>query len=356
MLLYHPRRFRLAFSNPSWSRIVGAAPFATVTMNIDHVVALPAASRATASNGSHTLTAVARDAAGNATTSSNVMVTVANGAAPTILFQEGFENASLNLRGWYDNTTPLLSTAEHVTGSASSIEYKFNQSATTPTAGSALRHKFQPSDSVYLSYWVKYSANWVGSQQSYHPHEFHFLTTLDPDWSGLSFNYLTTYVEQNGGTPLIAIQDGLNVDQTKIGVNLTAVTEARGVAGCNGSSDGYPDNCYSNGTAFVNEKKWKAAVQYFTDSPGAFYKNDWHFVEAYVKMNSISAGKGVNDGVVQYWFDGQLIIDRHNVLLRTGARASMQFNQFVIAPYIGDGSPVTQSMWIDNLSVATGRF
>jgi hypothetical protein len=44
------------------------------------------------------------------------------------------------------------------------------------------------------------------------------------------------------------------------------------------------------------------------------------------------------------------------VLLRTGARASMQFNQFVIAPYIGDGSPVTQSMWIDNLSVATGRF
>ena len=30
----------------------------------------------------------------------------------------------------------------------------------------------------------------------------------------------------------------------------------------------------------------------------------------------------------------------------------MQFNQFVIAPYIGDGSPVTQSLWIDNLRVA----
>jgi hypothetical protein len=310
----------------------------------------------TASNGSHTLTAVARDAAGNVTTSSNVMVTVSNGTPPTILFQEGFENASLNLRGWYDNTTPLLSTAEHVTGSASSIEYKFNQAATAPTAGSALRHKFQPSDSVYLSYWVKYSANWVGSQKLYHPHEFHFLTTLDPDWSGLSFTSLTAYVEQTGGTPVIQIQDGLNVDQTKIGVNLTALTESRGVAGCNGSSDGYPDSCYSNGTAYTNEKKWKASVQYFTDSPGAFYKNDWHFVEAYVKMNSVAAGKGVNDGVVQYWFDGQLIIDRHNVLLRTGARASMQFNQFVIAPYIGDGSPITQSMWIDNLSVATGRF
>jgi hypothetical protein len=167
---------------------------------------------------------------------------------------------------------------------------------------------------------------------------------------------LTTYIEQTGGTPLIGIQDGLNVDQTKIGVNLTAVTESRGVAGCNGSSDGYPDNCYSNGSAYTNEKKWKAPAQYFTDSPGAFYKNDWHFVEAYVKMNSIAAGKGVNDGVVQYWFDGQLIIDRHDVLLRTAVNAAMQFNQFVIAPYIGDGSPVTQSMWIDNLTVATAKF
>ena len=286
-------------------------------------------------------------------------MTVSNTAsgppAGTLLFQEGFDDSNLSARGWYDNTTPLLSTTEHVTGSASSIEYKFNQGATSPTTGSALRHKFTPSDSVYLKYWVKYSANWVGSQRPYHPHEFHFLTTLDADWSGLSFDRLTTYIEQNAGTPLIGIQDGANVDQTKIGVNLTAVTEARGVAGCNGSSDGYPDNCYSNGTAYVNEKKWTAPAQYFTDSPGAFYKNDWHLVEAYVKMNSIAAGKGVNDGVVQYWFDGQLIIDRHNVLLRTGINAAMQFNQFVIAPYIGDGSPVTQSFWIDGLLVGTGK-
>jgi len=202
---------------------------------------------------------------------------------------------------------------------------------------------------------VKYSPNWVGSQKTYHPHEFHFLTTYDGDWSGLSFDYLTTYVEQNGGTPLIGIQDGSNIDQSKIGVNLAGVTEKRGVAGCNGSSDGYPDNCYSNGTQYVNEKKWRAGQQYFTDSPGASYKSDWHFVEAFVKMNSIAGGKGINDGVVQYWFDGQLIIDHHDVLLRTAANASMQFSQFVIAPWIGDGSPVTQTFWIDNLTVATAK-
>ena len=72
-------------------------------------------------------------------------------------------------------------------------------------------------------------------------------------------------------------------------------------------------------------------------------------------MNSIVAGKGINNGVVQYWFDGQLLIDHHDVLLRTGANATMQFNQLVIAPYIGDGSPVTQSMWIDTLTVGTGK-
>jgi hypothetical protein len=195
----------------------------------------------------------------------------------------------------------------------------------------------------------------VGSQKPYHPHEFHFLTNRDDVWSGLSSTHLTTYIEQNGGTPLLGIQDGENIDQANIGVNLTAVTENRGVAGCNGSSDGYADNCYVLGGKYVNEKKWNATSQYFGDTPGAFYKNDWHFVEAYLKLNTISGGKGVNDGVAQYWFDGQLVIDRRNVLLRTGANATMQFNQFVIAPYIGDGSPVTQSLWIDNLTVATGR-
>ena len=74
-----------------------------------------------------------------------------------------------------------------------------------------------------------------------------------------------------------------------------------------------------------------------------------------LRERMIVGGKGVNDGIVQYWFDGRPVIDRHDVLLRTGANPTMQFNQLVIAPYIGDGSPVAQSMWIDDLTVATGR-
>ena len=278
-----------------------------------------------------------------------VVLAACTGAAPTqsVFFQEGFDTPDLARRGWYEATRPLLS-PEHAGSSGQSIEYRFDAGATKPTAGSPLRKKFPPSDSIYFSCSVKYSGNWVGSQKPYHPHEFQVLTTLDDDWAGLSFTHLTVYVEENGGTPLVAIQDGKNVDQAQIGKNLAATTEHRSVAGCNGSGDRYPDNCYRAAEGFVNEKKWRAPSKYFADSR-------WHFVEAYVKLNTVVGGKGVTDGIVQYWFDRQLVIDHHDVLLRTGANASMQFNQFVLAPYIGDGSPVAQSMWIDDLAVGGSR-
>jgi hypothetical protein len=275
---------------------------------------------------------------------------LAAAAAPSgrVFFQETFDTPDLAARGWYDNTRPSLSSAEHAGGGGGSIEYRFLAGATKPTAGSPMRRTFGPSDAVYLSYHVKYSANWVGSQKPYHPHEFHLLTTADDRWAGLSFTHLTAYVEQNGGTPLVAIQDGKNVDQSSVGTNLTSATEHRAVAGCNGSSDGYPDNCYRAAEGYVNEKKWKAAAKLFGDGK-------WHFIETYIRLNSIVQGKGINDGVVQYWFDRQPAIDRRDVLFRTAANASMQFNQVIIAPYIGDGSPIAQSLWIDDLTVASSR-
>lgn len=265
-----------------------------------------------------------------------------------MLVQESFDSGNLAGRGWYDSTQPSLSSVEHAGSGGRSLEYTFLAKATKPTAGSPIRKKFAPTDGVYLSYHVKYGAGWVGSQKPYHPHEFHFLTTADDAWAGLSFTHLTVYVEQNDGVPLIAIQDGRNVDQSNVGKNLSAATERRAVAGCNGSTDGYPDECYRANEGFVNGKKWKAASKLLT--PGS-----WRFVEAFVKLNSIRSGNGVNDGIVQYWLDGRLVIDHHDALLRTGTNASMQFNQIAIAPYIGDGSPVQQTMWIDDVTVATER-
>lgn len=309
------------------------------------------------SDGSYTLTALARDAAGNQTTSAAVDFTVnTGGGAGAVLFSESFEDTNFTARGWYDNTNLQLTTAEHIPGSTRSLEFHFNQGATTPTSGGAVRKKFSETDQIYLSYYVKYSANWEGSNQSYHPHQFYILTNLEGDWSGLANTHLTTYIEQNEGKPLVTIQDSLNIDQSKINIDLTSLTETRAVAGCNGDSDGYGNgDCYSAGSAYKNGKQWKAGNIYFQDTPGTYYKNNWHFIEAFIKLNSITSGKANADGIIQYWYDDQLIIDHSDVVLRTGQHPNMKFNQFVIGPYIGDGSPVSQTLWLDDLNVATSR-
>ncbi len=288
------------------------------------------------------------------------LVTVRDTTTPpgggTVLLTEDFEDASVGTRGWYDNVNPAISTVEHHAGSGA-LQMAFAVGGTKPVKGGAIRHKFTPTDRVYLRYYVKYSANWVGSGVNYHPHEFHFVTDLDGDWVGPSATHLTTYVEhvyQNGGIPRVTFQDALNIDTTRINVDLSNVTEQRSAAGCNGNSDGYTSNCYLSAGIWYNEKGWRAAQPAFTPTPGPGYKNDWHRIEAYFQLNSIQNGKGQNDGVVQYWFDGQLLIDHHDVLLRTAANPAMKFNQFLIAPWIGVGSPVAQSMWVDDVVVATG--
>jgi hypothetical protein len=284
------------------------------------------------------------------------------GSVPTsaqsgsILFQEGFEDASLTARGWYDSPTATLSSTEKYAGTRA-FECRFAVGATGCSGGAPRRHAITATDSTYLSYYVKHSANWVGSGRAYHPHMFNFVTTLDPAFVGPAYTYLTTYVEAIGGIPQLAIQDGKNIDETRIDIDLTNVTENRAVAGCNGDSDGYgKGECYASGPVHWNGKKWRPNQTYFDSTPGSpRYKGDWHLVEAYFKLNTIVNGKGVKDGVIQYWYDGTLIVDVQNAVIRTGAHPTMKFNQFLMVPYIGDGSPADQAFWVDNLMVATAR-
>lgn len=278
------------------------------------------------------------------------------GFSNTVLFQEDFEDANFQSRGWYDNANPRLSSVERIANSTKSLEFYFAKGDITPANGKAMRKKFQESESVYIKYYVKYSANWEGSNVRYHPHEFYLLTNKDGDWTGPAYTRLTVYLEQNEGKALIAIQDGVNVDVANIGKDLTNVTEKRGVAGCNGDSDGYgKGDCYASGNNYRNGKKWQPINVTFSDAKGPNYKNDWHMIEAYVKLNSIANGKAVRDGIIQYWFDGKSILDYRNVVFRTGLHPDIKFNQFIIGPYIGVGSPVNQTFWVDNLLVATGK-
>ena len=111
-----------------------------------------------------------------------------------------------------------------------SYEGHFAQGATTSGAG---RHLFTPTDKLYMSYWVKYSSNYVGSGVGYHPHEWNILTTKDWEYQGPADTYLTMYIEQNAGRPIIAMQDSKNVDPACILLNNNSFV------GCNGDFDSY---------------------------------------------------------------------------------------------------------------------
>jgi hypothetical protein len=273
-------------------------------------------------------------------------------------FNENFDDTNFSSRGWYDGPTGAVDTNVHIPGSTASLKCHFLQGGTkcNPADGDyTLRHKFTASDSVYVSYWVKHSANWVGSGKTYHPHQFFILTNLNGDYDGMAWTHLTAYVEENQGYPQLNIQDGQNIDMTKIGVDLTNVTESRSIGGCNGTQPGlgqdYVD-CYPSGSMYWNGIDWKGPTAYFFDAAQIV---NWHQVEAYYQLNTIANGKGQPNGIVRYWYDGQLVIDHSNVIIRTAQNPTMQFDQLVFSPYIGDGSPADQTFWIDNLTVASAK-
>src|SRR6266550_3005606 len=112
--------------------------------------------------GSTMITATSEGKSGSATVSVTAVAPPPPPPPPpppgSVLLQEGFDNASLDTRGWYDGRTSAISTTEFHSGPGS-IEGRFVAGAQTSTT-STKRHLFTPTASVYVSYWVKYSTNW----------------------------------------------------------------------------------------------------------------------------------------------------------------------------------------------------
>src|SRR5438270_9276649 len=87
----------------------------------------------------------------------------------TVLLQENFADAAFAARGWYDNPDMPVTSAQHMPGATSALEIHMPPGAVYAQFGSAARHTVQPTSTLYISYWVKYSANWVGSASMDHP-------------------------------------------------------------------------------------------------------------------------------------------------------------------------------------------
>jgi hypothetical protein len=84
-------------------------------------------------------------------------------------------------------------------------------------------------------------------------------------------------------------------------------------------------------------------------------KNEWVHMETYLKMNTISENMGQADGIMKVWIDGVNVIKHTNIVYRTNQDATKKWAQFVLGPWIGNGSPIAQIMWIDELTIGTGE-
>jgi hypothetical protein len=243
-----------------------------------------------------------------------------------LLFSEPFDDPRLLVRSWYDGSKFAISGTHPFAGNGC-IEYGWKAKATNPSTSSGIRRLFEPTDTVYLRCYIKLSDGWGWSGRTYHPHLMHFMTTENEKFAGPAASHLTVYIEPWNGKLRLAAQDIQNKDTPH------GLTQGPLRGGFNGRT--------------------------FDSKEALFIDDKWHCVEAMFQLNSLDfkADKPNANGIVRGWFDGQLVIERTDVVLRSTDFPQMKFNQFLLLPYFGPGLlPHAQTLWIDELAVGTKRI
>lgn len=241
------------------------------------------------------------------------------------LFSESFEDDEMESRGWYDGTTCRISgDARQGKGC---IEYEWVEGQQKVQGSSIRRHLFKPNHEIYVRFYLKLSEGWQWTGVNYHPHFMHFMTTENSEYHGPATSHLTLYIEPVNGKLRLAATDIQNKDMSH------GLTQGELKGGYNGK---------------------------LYDSQEILFKDTkWHCIEAYFKLNSLDImnDRPNNDGVVMGWFDGEKVIKRTDVVLRSTDFPDMQLNQFLIAPYFGPGLlNNNQKLWIDELVIGTNKI
>jgi hypothetical protein len=273
----------------------------------------------------------------------------------SILVEERFEDLDLGSRGWYDGPGGVLS-ADAAEGAAS-FECELTAADNYCTNGRPGRILFADTERVYLSFFLKRSAGFVGDVSL-----MVLLTNEDDDFTGPGFTHFSGYSSLAGDDGILAFQDGANVDTACLLQNddsfigcdgdfdTYAFSENRSAASCNGRLGDVELFDCSDGNGDGNWWSWRGW------SAGSVATDDaWHLVELYYEMNSIDGGIGVPDGKLRWVQDGQTLLCKDDVLLRTGAHEAQRLVQLATGLYMDAPPAAPQTLWIDHLVVATGR-
>ena len=242
-----------------------------------------------------------------------------------ILFRESFDDPELESRGWYDGSGCLI--AGEAKNGAGCIEYRWVNGDSKVHGSTQKRHLFEPVNELYIRIYYKISKGWQWSERNYHPHMVYFLTTENSEYHGPAASHLTLYVEAVNGKLRLAATDIQNKDAPH------GLTQGELKGGYNG--------------------------KLYDSQDVLFEENKWHCIEAFFRLNSLDMEKDKpnNDGIVRGWFDGKLVIDYDNVVLRSTDFPDMQLNQFLIGPYFSPGLiDNNQNLWIDELVVSKNKI
>lgn len=262
-------------------------------------------------NASHTLTAVARDAAGNTTTSSPVTVTVSN----TIPVTGAWPNEPAGFTLLNDQPWNLLTgNGWNYLRRSSSKDATIVTDTTAPLSPlNALRMVFttdmqrdsEPSvhwmglsgvKEIYTAWWMKVSPNWSCSAAGCGKLTFLFTSTGGQVYTNIYHPPSST------GPPF---QVGANTEWAPYG-----------------------------------QRIWLPNVTTTLVHPG-----QWHRIEFYYRWETTP---GVSqDGIIRWWVDGVLNGNHTNVHY-----PSSSFNEFQFAPTLQSPPPAEQYMYIDHTRVS----
>ena len=278
-----------------------------------------------------------------------------------LLFSESFESTINNTNGWIDGYL-----ADIVSGgiSGNAARFSWEQGATQPTNVNTVRKDIGSNNEVYVTYWMKFDSSWRGSGQTYHPHLLMLRGNQDYNtgiYGGPAYAYMNQYMEVISDTtspyairPSWSQQDGKRVN-TSYGtppIDISNTTETRSAGSCNGiKSTGYQGNynvCYN-----ISGSSWWSSIGWLSDSVSVPF-NTWVKFAYSMKLNTVTNGIANADGRLRIWMNDTEILKQENVIYRTGFYGTNTFRQFMIAPYIGDGAPVAETMYLDELKIYDG--
>jgi hypothetical protein len=241
------------------------------------------------------------------------------------LFREGFDDPGFARRDWYDLGAIRLAGGSWA--GAGCLEYEWPGPDSAVKGSAPMRHLFEPAGEVFVRFHLRLSAGWGWTGRTYHPHLVNLLTTENPAFHGPASSHLTLYIEPVAGRLRLAATDSQN-EQAPHGL-----TQGPLRGGFNGVT-------------------WDSAAVLFTD-------DKWHCIEASFRLNTLDLknDRPNADGVVRGWFDGKLVVEHTDVVLRTTDYPDMMINQLLLAPYFGPGLlPHPQKLWIDELAVGRTRL